>query len=620
MYQVDQATGDIVINGLDQGIGQSPYSGLTDAKSVNLSSIPTEAAVNFSTQTIASPAVNGVVVTGLNAFDPVLTFTGATGLENGMVIEFSNIGSLTGCSIATPYWVYSASSSGCSLMNYNGTTSPSLGGTPGGATFNAVTMDVPQYFAKAKAADGTPAYYLVDKSGLVWTNDQTTPSGYWEYTGNTTPGLTNATGNGLVYYEVTGGGATNGYLFVFRQLVADYIITNAPSHGLSWTYGWVPGNGTGNTSGLDGSSINRFATVLPDNRVYFCNGSNIQKFFQTAPGTIFDPTNTATYTYASYPLLPINDKSQCIAPLGTNALIGAQGNVVYLWDTVSTLISNPILLPEANTVSIVTVNTNAYLFTGNKGNIYITNGSQASPFKKVPDHISNTVEPYFQWGGATYQKNRLYFGVYATNNAGTYLGGYSGVWCIDLNTNAIYLSNQLSFGSYNAGYASALIAIPAAGSALSPGNNPAGVGLYVGWSNGTIGGADKTVSSLYTGGQSYIISDFIPVGTLLKPTTLQQLEFKLATPLLAGEKIELQLASALSSGTNPTFTSALITNGDGSLLAGNSQNIPIQALQWVLIKAILTGGTIATPSFNRLTEMRIIGGTALLKGISLSNQ
>ena len=608
MYTVDQTTGDIVITGFEKGIGTSPYEGLYDMRCINPSSIPGEAPINFSTSSITPPAiVNATLVSASTIFNTI-TFTGATGLENGMAIVFSGGGLPGGITAGVPYWVSNVSGGTCQLDNSFAQVAPITITTNGSGTFSAYNMGTPKYFAKAKKSDGTVSYYMVDSNGYVWTNHLTTTSGFWEFTGNTT--LAGATGNGLVYYEVSDNAVPTatikGYLFVFRLGVVDYLETTVASNALSWTYGWKASDGTtGNTAAwLDNSSTNHFAFTAPDNRVYFCNGSNIGKFFQTNPTTIFNPTSTASFTYTNYNLLPINDKAQCLAPLGTNILIGAQSNIVYSWNTTSNLVSNYIPLPESLVAQMVTVNTNTYIFAGNRGNIYITNGSQANVYIKVPDHLSGVIEPYFAWGGATYQKNRLYFGVQATTNAsGTgWVDGYGGLWCVDLSTQSIYIANRLSYGFYNNGsYASALLSIPAVQN-----NNPLGAGLFIGWFNGTGGGIDKTIATSYTGGQAYVVSDMIPIGTARKPDTPAQLEFKLASPLLSGESVELQIASSLANGTNPTFTSVKTTYGDGTLFSDNTDSINTQNLQWLLIKAILSSGTAATPSFCRLREIRVI--------------
>ena len=85
---------------------------------------------------------------------------------------------------------------------------------------------------------------------------------------------------------------------------------------------------------------------------------------------------------------------------------------------------------------MITVNTNTYLFAGNRGRIYVTNGSQAELFKKIPDHLSGTVEPYYIWGAIGYSQNQLYFGFQAQQNNGSILQS-GGLWALDITTGAL---------------------------------------------------------------------------------------------------------------------------------------------------------------------------------------
>ena len=61
MYNVDPQNGDIVISGFENGIGDSPYSGLTDMRNINTVSIPGEADVNFSTVLSSGPTFTGSI-------------------------------------------------------------------------------------------------------------------------------------------------------------------------------------------------------------------------------------------------------------------------------------------------------------------------------------------------------------------------------------------------------------------------------------------------------------------------------------------------------------------------------------------------------------------------------
>jgi hypothetical protein len=276
--------------------------------------------------------------------------------------------------------------------------------------------------------------------------------------------------------------------------------------------------------------------------------------------------------------------------LGTNLLVGGSKNQIYPWDRISTSFAYPILIAENNVKEMVTVNTNTFIFVGNRGRIWITNGTQAQLFKKVPDHLSETVEPYFTWGGACSIKNQLYFGVQATTNSGTANNNYGGVWAIDLDTKAIRLTNQLSYGTY-AGVASIVFPIFS--------TSPAGTGLYIGWDNGLSGyGIDITSSSPYTTYKAYIDTDNIPIGTLRTPKTPSNIEFKLATPLVSGEGVKISYRLDFSKSFSEVFETTTV----GAFSGVSSVNF--QNAQWLQLR-VETKSTASSPSYVRLTEIRI---------------
>jgi hypothetical protein len=284
-------------------------------------------------------------------------------------------------------------------------------------------------------------------------------------------------------------------------------------------------------------------------------------------------------------------------------MVGGKNNVIYPWDRFDSNFNFPLLCAENNIVKMVTINTNTYIFIGNRGRIYVTNGSQVQLYKKIPDHISGTVEPYFTWGGATYTKNQLYFGLLATTNAGAPISQYGGVWAIDVDTNALRLVNKLSYGTYN-GYATALIANFA--------TNPAGTGLYIGWYDGvSTYGMDTTVSTPYTGSQATIDYDLIPIGTFNKTRDLTQIEYKLTRPLVSGESVTLN--TRLVFDTQSTgYTQVLTDNKAGNY--SNSAPVNFQNAQWIQIQAVLNSITV-NPSYVRIRQIRITG----LTGPTLAN-
>ena len=628
-YTIDQVSGDIVIGGFDQGIGDSPYSGLTDMRSVDPTGLPGEASVSYATAPVFK-------TTNYNNYSTATLVTTANGLlsnapsplENGQYITFSNIGGAIGSnlSINTPYILVSYSVNNWQLYTLANAAVTVTTASTTTVTFSTINQGQPNYMVY----DGI-YYWMLDNNGYLWSNIVTTtgsPSATsthsWTWTMNN---VTSAHGNGLAAFKTPNTSTSTGdtWIFIFRDNTIDYGPVVSTAYPV-WVNGWNPNTGTANNGTVIQNTIYHQAMVAPDGNLYFLNSSasakltgsigKLQVNFGNSSFTAFTPSggpSVSNYSYTDYPLIPKFDFATCLAPSGTNILIGGHQNYIYNWDTFSTVVAGYIYLAEKNTVTMVTANQNTYAFTGNRGNIYITNGSQADVWKKMPDHLTGVVYPVWNFYGATYQKGRLYFGVSATAQTG---GGYlpiGGVWCIDLASGSLRCSNQLSYGNYN-GYATCFLQ----GDVTT--NTPPGSGLYIGWSDGTgnLFGVDSGISTPYTNRASYIVSDLIPVGTSLNPTTALQIEFKLAMPLVSGETVDLQMASSLYDYVNNSFTdvgtitgtNSPYTTPDGTNPPILSGNLPatVQRQQWLLVKAILTS-TVTNPSFNRITEIRVIGGT-----------
>lgn len=586
-YRLEQnnLTGEdeLVIDGFENGISDSPYQGIIDMRNANIISVPGEAAVGFKTTAQTLPSATGTFTADV-ANNVIVPTT--NNLQVYHAVTFTTTNTLpAGLSTNTVYWIASgvtvndwkvyskANPSVSSLVTISST------GT-GVHTYTTVDMNEPRYI---EPQTGT---FLIDTSGRVWFS----VSSVWSFAGNTT--LTNANGNGILAYK--------GYILVFRNSQIDYL-NNYGTTDYTWVYGWVPSSGaTGSTSGILRTLIganNPHQPVISqtDKTIYFPDGDYIDTLIEKA-GQTFTPTNTATYTYSSGALiLPPNEVSQCNAILGTNLLIGSgTDNLVYSWDRTSSGYL-PIYIAEKGVFNILTINTNAYLFAGFRGRIYITNGSQAQLWKKVPDHISGTIEPYFTWKGAATGRNQIYFGVKATANADTttVLAKYGGVWAIDVDTRAIREVNKLSYGTYN-GYASAIYASNTTG---------AGFALTIGWNSGaSTYGVDVSSSNVYTSGETEIVSDIIPVGSSIRPKTFQQIEYKLSRPLVSGESVALSAGSNI----NDYFSSTWSTIGTDSTVGNLSYAFPFptENQQWLIIRTILTG-TNTSPSFVRLRELRL---------------
>lgn len=614
-YYVEPKTGDVVINGWEKGISDSPHSGaqpllgqaglsgLGDMRNMNIISVPGEASVNFSTTQISPPVITGAI-SSADAGTFYLTYTGASALENNMAITFSAQSGLN-VTNGTTYWVINKGGAGAGtfqiVTDYAQTTVRHV--TNGTASFSVTQVTSnPMYFTSGStlglSSNTSPLYYMIEGNGKVWSTYFTTASSYWTFTGNT-GGNGTQNGNGLIYYQASDSTA---FVFAFRNSAIDYFsIATA-----TWTYGWNPNDAsTGNAAGYlkTISATNPHeAMVATDNRVYYCDANFIGSFYQTAVATAFVPTNLGTYTPNQTAVIPFNDICQCLTQLGTNLLIGGQKNIVYQWDRSSSSNSYPMLIPEYNTVKLITVNTNTFIFSGNRGRIYYTNGTNAQLYKKVPDFISQTIEPYFTWGGVASNKNQLYFSVLCTNNSGTTINQYGGVWGIDIDTKSIRLTNKLSYGTY-AGYSTAIIPNFSA--------TAAGTGLIIGWNSGvSTFGIDTTSSNPYSNAEATVDSDLIPLGTFLKPTTNGRVEFKLSVPIVSGESIKLQYRQRFSDSYTDIDSNIIFNftniNTVWNGYAGVYQNVPFQNSQWIQIRAVSTStGAINSPSYVRLTEIRL---------------
>jgi hypothetical protein len=309
---------------------------------------------------------------------------------------------------------------------------------------------------------------------------------------------------------------------------------------------------------------------------------------------------TAANTFVSKILpIPINDQTTCLTELGNNLLVGGINNYIYPWDRISPNFLQPIFLSENYVYEMITVNTNTFAFVGERGRIYITNGSQAQVWKKIPDHISGTVNPFFNWKSATFNRNQLYCGFSVTDNLGNTINQYGGLWAIDIDTKAIRLLNQLSYGTY-AGYASALTFNK--GNLLTETQTSLGYGLFIGWSDGTLGGIDKGVSTPYINSQSIIVSDLIPIGTFDLPKDFERLEYKLSKPMVSGESISVYARLIFDTEDTGFGTAILTDNTVGNFSSSNPINF--KNAQWLQLKAIINS-TETNPSYTRLTQLRI---------------
>ena len=307
--------------------------------------------------------------------------------------------------------------------------------------------------------------------------------------------------------------------------------------------------------------------------------------------------------------LPNNDTAQCLVEIGNTVLIGCSGNSLYPWNQVDATPSDVIAIPESNVRSMVNANNTAYIFAGNKGNVYISNISTASLAFKVPDYCAGVpgtpltyIEPYFVWGDSMYLRGRVYFSI--LDQTATKAGNCGGVWSFVPSQNvdptqevgiALRLENQNSYADYD-GYANILIPSEVQ-NAVSPQYWAAWQDSY---SLGTSTfGIDFTAGTPVT---TFLVeTDLAPTGTLFSKDTFLQLEYKVTTPLLSGDAI--QLYWRLNS-TDAWTSAGTVQEETSDRLSGVFQ-VNFQKTQWAQFRALCTTGGTTASSFNRLKELRL---------------
>lgn len=616
-YHVDPLDRSIVIDGFQNGIADSPYDGISDLRNINITSIPNEACVNFSLQHFSAGTMSGTL-DSTDTATSTATITQTVGsplLANKAVIKFPTSVGGSGIAANTPYMIKIISGGFptytvqlyTNLFNYLANTplSISTGGT--GTFTNVLSGTTAMGKLTNRWFDRTTGLYVfLDANGRVWITDQNASTPYYAL-GTDSVSTTATHGNGIAIYQ--------GYIIVFRDALIDTIKI---SDG-TYQYAWLTMHTASGTN-------NPHFTLLGvnDNILYYTDGNGVGSFFQKDTASTFDPADTNTYTATASSIsdtppssklalqIPSDDIAICLAELGTNLLIGGSKNAIYPWNRLAVVnglsinngYSYPILLAENFIQRMVTVNTNCYIFAGQRGRIYVTNGSQANLFKKVPDHISGTVEPYYQWGDACFYRNQLYFGVQLQQpNSGAIAtnSNYGGLWAVDLDTKAIRLTNKLSFDTYSGLVTAILAMLPGV-----TGNPPYpattnGVGLLVAWDSGaSTFGIDNSSAVPYATADPIVDSDLIPIGTFERPRNATRLEYKLSKPLVTGESITLQYRLDFSQSWTTSLTDSTV--GNFSL----SGPINWDNAQWIQIRAILTSVS-SGASYVRLKEIRISG-------------
>lgn len=427
-----------------------------------------------------------------------------------------------------------------------------------------VTTDNVQSFCSYTAAGTTATYSIISGTSPVTSDDKRLPVVFFTVNGGQLPAAISV---GTVYY--------------LNNNIATVQAFSAPSGG----------------SALDLQA----GAIGPQ---YF------NTFYPVASASA-SSGGTPTYVLTGQRLtLPNFEVAQCIAEIGNLVVIGCRSNTIYPWNQIDNLPSSIISLPENNTVNIITVHQMAYIFTGNKGNIYITDGSVASLVTTIPDYCagvpgtpSSYVEPHFVWGAAAYIRGKVYFSI--LDQTATKAGNCGGVWGFVPTQNmyigqdvgiALHIENQNSYGTYN-GLATVLIP--------KVNQNAIGPQYFSGWYSSVsspLYGIDASGTGTNASFATILETDLIPTGTLFGKKTFKEAEYKLSSPLDTNATVVVNYRLNATDAWATLGTLQAEANGLSGVTSGG---VPFEKTQWLQLQVVLTPITSSTSSFIRLSELRI---------------
>jgi len=587
---------DIVINGFEKGISDSVYSGVGDMRNMEIVGYPGEASVTLGTAQVTKPAVYNAVAFTSTASTDRLTVASMSGIYAGTAIVL-NTSSSTGLSTGTVYYIQNIVGLTFQVSIGPASTTPVNFSTDGSGTLTTYQFSgsspIAYYADNTGGLAGINSVFMTDSEAKLWVfmNQVITdvPANSLIFMGN----IGGVAASGIK--TITGINIWNGYLFLFGIVtvgtdvadVGDLLFTPAAA----WDYTWQ------NLSTRSSNGVINSLVSSEDGNLYWISSDGLGSLIET-PGDSFDPGDSASYSLANGDalLLPEEDSANCIAELGSNLLIGAQKNFVYVWNKIDAGFSGLLNIPDYYTSFIVAASNNAYVFAGTRGRIYITNGSGIDLYKKIPDYVTGLLNPFFQWNDANFGRNQLYFAFSVRNSAGTLQDLCSGAWAIDLESDALRMLNKTSDAAY-AGTVRMVTPRPG-NNTSSPVSGILGNSIAIAYYNSTASYIDYSTSTPYTNYESFLHTEMIPVGTILDPFTPSQIEWKTSAPLVAGEGVRVSYRTNISAN----FTQIGETTTAGVLSDLYQTNF--EKVQWVQF-LVETKSTASTPSYARLTEMRV---------------
>lgn len=615
---------DIVIDGWEKGVAQSPYLGIADIRNVNINDIPgavfaspktedfklnpNDVSFLGVTRTFTADASTDIITISSSLQQDYISFTLTTtgtlpaGLSTGTVY-YGRFQTLTTFKISTTL---------ANAINgvYVNITSAGTG------THTLTTTDIGTI--KCSTRDlRTGVVYAVDSNNYVWMS--IVPGGTLGWTlisGNT---LTQGNGNGIAVWQ--------DYLFVFRSRNIDVYGALSNLGTAAWSNSWQTLNAPTSYSG------NHKTLVGSDNVLYWTDfdssASGSQRLgyvgsVRLAGASAFAPGTGATFTYNYNSLdFPSDEEPVGLAELNnyltvaTNySGVNSNGNwsKLYYWDRVSASYFQPLIIPESPVYEIINSNNLIYIFCGGRGRVYKSNLSSLAVAFKIPDQLytpTSTSVGYegLPLGGYGSQSGaglavQISFGYQARTTrrkiffvANPY--GATALYSFDVETNILQIEAKPINGySTTSSTGVTLYAVETLSSGASTGLLGTEIiwfgAYYTGSFTYTIEKWDvfaQADTSNYTTYNGYIVSDLVPTGGTYNKKGFQQLEYRLDRKMISGSGLKVYYRTAIGESWTLLSTEDFSTYG---AITSRVVDFPLADTEWIQIKV----------EFNRNTVLR----------------
>lgn len=590
-YEKNYAGGqDIVIDGWEKGIAQTPYGGINDLRGVNVADIPGAVFANAKTSNNLSYPLTSTTYLGLSktftadAATDRITISGITQEWEYTVVQFTSSGTLpAGLSLSTNYYLRYITTTGVykvatSLANAIAGTYVDIT-SAGTGTHTATSTNIGIINATAKDPR-SGNIYAIDQNNRVWVNN-TAGLGTGTYKwmlliGNT---LTNGAGNGIAVWQ--------NYLFAFRGKAIDVFGPLNDFSTSSWTTDWKTDlNSPTSYTGLHKTFVasNNFL-YWTDYTANTSTGRN-QGFIGSLNLTGTDPFLPGTssrFTYTNNALdLPDGEEPVALSELNSQLIIGvnlsgfsSSGTVskLYSWDTVSASFNNPLIVPESPIYEIVNANNFIYVFCGWRGRVYKTNLAVIDEAFKIPDQLYIPTSSMGYEGlplsgvvsqatgiqtsaGVISGNNTLYKITFAPQARVTRkkimfcvnMYGSTALYSYDVKRDLLQIDAKPSNGYGSSSTDSpALYGVEVLDAQATPGTLGTEIIFFGYYYNGsttttTIDLYNPITSHSDTNFGSYnglLTTDIIPVGSTNNPKTLEQLEYILDRDMVSGSGLKI---------------------------------------------------------------------------------